>query len=247
MPRPRKRDPKPKARTRKARVELYRRLVREAAERIFAVHGFVGARVGEIAREAGVSVGTLYRVFPGRKREIYRAIQEQRGIEVIGTTRAVGLETWRQRGDLVDAMLAGLASMVAYFMQHPDYLQVVLREEQAWGIGPKRPTREQTAMWHEGIEGAVMAMRQGITDGVFVDDDPEAMARASVAMQQAHLGYWLEQGRRASVEEVVGRLQRQFLRSFCRPEILATRMSKLPASPAPATPAQARPHGELEK
>jgi hypothetical protein len=180
-------------------------------------------------------------VFPGKKRELYRAIQEQRGTEVIGTTRAVGVEAWRQRGDLVDAILAGLASMVEYFMRHPEYLQLVLREEQAWGIGPRRPTREQAAMWREGIEDAVMAMRQGIADGLLVDDDPQAMARASVAMQQAHLGYWLEQRQRASIEEVVGRVQRQFLRSFCRPEVVAVRLSAPPARvPSDASDASSR-------
>jgi hypothetical protein len=72
-------------------------------------------------------------------------------------------------------------------------------------------------------------MRQGITDGLFVDEDPELMARASVAMEQAHLGYWLEEGMRVRPAEVVARLQRQFLRAFCRPEVLAAR--GLPPSP----------------
>ena len=116
---------------REARAELYRSLVCEAAERVFAAEGFAGARVEEIAREAGVSVGTIYRVFPGKKDEIYRAIQERRGTELIGRTRAIGTAAWERRHDLLDAMLAGLAALVEYFMAHPDYLKVVLREERA--------------------------------------------------------------------------------------------------------------------
>lgn len=207
---------------REARAELYRGLVRDAAERVFAEHGFARARVAQIAREAGVSIGTIYRVFPGRKREIYRVIQEHRGTALIGSTRAIGLETWR-RGDLLDAMLAGLATLVEFFLGHPDYLRLVLREENSWAVGPKRISTEQTAMWREGIKGTVMAMRQGIAEGLLVDDDPEAMARTWVAIQQAHLGYWLEDGERARPAEVVEHLQRQFLRAFCRAEVVAAR------------------------
>ena len=83
-------------------------------------------------------------------------------------------------------------------------------------------------------------MRQGIADGMLVDDDPEAMARAWLAIQQAHLGYWLEDGQRASAEEVTERLQRQFLRAFCRPEVLATRMAEVGVSMR--EPAAGEPH-----
>jgi TetR/AcrR family transcriptional regulator of autoinduction and epiphytic fitness len=230
-------------RIRGARRDLYRQLVCEAAERIFAANGFAGARVEDISRASGVSVGTIYRVFPGKKRQIYHAIQERRGIELIGTTRARGLAAWQEKSDLIDAMLAAVAALVEYLTQYPDYLRLVLREEQAWGVGPRRRTRTQTAMWHEGIEGAVMAMRQGIAQGTLVDDDPEAMARVWVAMQQAQLGYWLEQGRRTSAAQLSDRLQRQFLRAFCRPEVLATRMSSrtpMPGSAAPGLPPMAR-------
>lgn len=208
---------------REARAELYRGLVRDAAERVFAEHGFARAGVAQIAREAGVSIGTIYRVFPGRKTEIYRVIQEHRGTALIGSTRAIGLETWQRRGDLLDAMLAGLAALVEFFLAHPDYLRLVLREEKAWAVGPKRTSTEQTVMWREGIKGTVMAMRQGIAEGLLVDDDPEAMARTWVAIQQSHLGYWLEDGGRARPAEVVARLQRQFLRAFCRAEVVAAR------------------------
>jgi AcrR family transcriptional regulator len=214
---------RPRDKARQARTDLYRRLICEAAERVFAAHGFAGALVEEIAREADVSIGTLYRVFPGRKAEIYRAIQELRGTELIGSTRAVGLAAWQQRGDVLDAMLEGLRTLVEYVMAHPDYLRMTLHEEQAWALGPQRSTTEQTAMWKAGMEGAAEGMRYGVETGLLVDDDPDLMARTLVAMQQAHLGFWLEEGRQRSSEEVVAALQRQFLRAFCRPEVLAER------------------------
>src|SRR5262249_55891949 len=114
---------------------------------------------------------------------------------------------------------------VEFFAAHPHYLRLTLREEKSWGSGAKRSTTEQTAMWHQGFEGIVTAMQMGIAERLFVDDDPEAMARTWVAIQEAQLGYWLEQDMRAAPEEVVRRLERQFLRAFCRPEIAAARAS----------------------
>src|SRR5262252_8779478 len=111
---------------------MYRGLVCDAAERVFAAHGFLRSSMSQIARESGVSIGTIYRVFPGRKGEIYRAIQEDRGTEILGATRAIGEAAWRQRGDLLDAILAGLAATVEFFAAHPDFLRLVLREEKGW-------------------------------------------------------------------------------------------------------------------
>jgi AcrR family transcriptional regulator len=214
----RRRDP-----LRDARAEMYRGLVRDAAERVFAGHGFARARITHIARESRVSIGTIYRVFPGRKDEIYRAIQEHRGTVLIGRSHAIGLETWRQRSDLLDATAAGVTAMVEFFAEHPDYLRLVLREEKAWAAGAKRSSKVQSAMWREGSEGIVAMMRLGVGERIFVDDDPEIMARTWMAIQEAHLGHWLEGGMRATPAEVARRLQRQFLRAFCRPEVLVAR------------------------
>ena len=226
---------------------MYRGLVCDAAERVFAAHGFPRARMSQIARESDVSIGTIYRVFPGRKDEIYRAIQENRGTELLGRTRAIGEAAWRQSGDLLDAMLAGVAATVDFFAAHPDYLRLVLREEKGWAGGAKRRSAEQTAMWHEGVDGLVSAMRFGIAERLLVDDDAETMARTWVAIQEAHLGHWVEQGMRATPAEVAARFQRQILRAFCRPEVLATRrlpeVTTTPESP-PGTPPPASRTGE---
>jgi AcrR family transcriptional regulator len=202
---------------------MYRGLVCDAAERVFAAHGLFRARMSQIAHESGVSIGTIYRVFPGRKNEIYRAIQENRGTELLGRTRAIGEAAWRQSGDLLAAILAGIAATVDFFAEHPDHLRVVLREEKGWAGSSNRSSAEQTAIWREGVDGIVTAIQFGIAQGLLVDDDAQAMARTWVGIQEAHLGYWVERGMGATAGEVAARLQRQMLRAFCRPEVLATR------------------------
>src|SRR5262249_37802038 len=75
----------------------------------------------------------------------------------------------------------------------------------------------------EGVDGIVSAMRFGIAERLLVDDDAETMARTWVAIQEAHLGHWVEEGMRATPAEGTARFQRQILRAFCRPERRAAR------------------------
>src|SRR5260370_1614091 len=49
-----------------------RHLIADAARREFLAHGYVGANVDEIARNAGVSKKTLYRLIPA-KADLFRA------------------------------------------------------------------------------------------------------------------------------------------------------------------------------
>ena len=218
-----RRATKPKT-LRDLRVGAYRAAIREAAERVFAERGFAGAHVGQIAKEAGVSVGTIYRAYPGRKPEIYHDLQTERGKEILEHTRARGLAAFQRHGDVLQAILEGLGALVEYFIAHPDYLRIVLSEEKAWASA-LRNTATQAAIWKQGMSGSEEAMRAGIAAGLLVDDGPEVMARTLVAMQQAQLGYWLESGRREPAAEVVARLRRQFLRAFCRPEIAAEHLA----------------------
>ena len=190
---------------------------------------FRGPR-SQIARESGVSIGTIYRVFPRRKDGIYPRDPGEPRTTLLGRTRAIGEAAWRQRGDLLDAMLAGVVVTVDFFAAHPDFLRLVLREEKGWAGSAKRSSTEQTAMWREGVEGIVSAMRFGIAEGLLVDDDPETMARAWVAIQEAHLGAWLEQGMQATPAEVAARFQR---RIPARAVLATRRMPEVTMTPEP--------------
>lgn len=57
-------------------LEARRREILAAAHRRFASHGFRGTRMADIAREAGVSAGSLYRYFQS-KEELLHALAEQ--------------------------------------------------------------------------------------------------------------------------------------------------------------------------
>jgi AcrR family transcriptional regulator len=64
---------KPREEARRARNDVYRQHIFEAAERVFAERGYEQTKVQEISKLAGLSMGTIYAIFPG-KAELYRAI-----------------------------------------------------------------------------------------------------------------------------------------------------------------------------
>jgi AcrR family transcriptional regulator len=107
-----------KPRALRADAERNRRRVLEVAEAVFATEG-LAVPVDEIARRAGLGVGTLYRHFP-TKEALFAAIVVARMDEVIADARAtleVGapgeaffgtmtrmVEGWRRKKDFVDAL-----------------------------------------------------------------------------------------------------------------------------------------------
>jgi AcrR family transcriptional regulator len=94
---------RPKENVRKARSELYRQLILEAAEGCFAEKGVDETKMEEVASESGLSLGTVYSVFSG-KAELVQAIHETRLRDVL--RRAVRVAVGRD--DPLEALLLGV-------------------------------------------------------------------------------------------------------------------------------------------
>lgn len=201
-------------RAREARSQLYRQLVLEAAERVFAESGFEAARMEEIAAESGLSLGTLYSVFSG-KAEVFQAVHETRTREILMRANEVA-------AGLVDPLamlLAGVRAYVEFFLAHPDYLRMHLREGHAWGLGGDLPNgRVRAEAWREGIAMQRTLFARGIEAGVFHPGDPELLARMMVAMQQVQLAAWIEGDRQRAPEGLIAEMETQIRRSFCAGE-----------------------------
>ncbi|HEU5206062.1 MAG TPA: TetR/AcrR family transcriptional regulator [Gaiellaceae bacterium] len=107
-----------------ARVDK-RKLILDAAIRVFADRGYHGSRVGDIAEDAGVAHGLLYHYFSS-KEEVLRTIFAENWGELIGRFRAVEesdepagqklegiakilLRTWRNDPALVTVMVREVA------------------------------------------------------------------------------------------------------------------------------------------
>jgi len=85
------RPPGPTPQGEAARRRLFRIAVRQIARR-----GYEAATLREIARQAGVSVGLLYRYFPS-KRAVVLALYEELSAEYATRAQAMAAGSWRER------------------------------------------------------------------------------------------------------------------------------------------------------
>jgi AcrR family transcriptional regulator len=208
---------KPRDEARRARTDVYRQHVCAAAEEVFAERGFESAKLQDISRRAGVSMGTIYAVFPS-KDDLHRAILEERGRDVLERARAaVGAG-----GSAREALDALIEVYVDYFVAHPGFLRMHLRAGTSWALAPAG-TDAQVRHWQDVHALQADVFRRGIAEGAFVDEEPGYLARLFSAMDQVLLADWVAGGMKASRDALVSRLRRQVERSFLRQDGRVTR------------------------
>ncbi len=203
----------PKDSLKRARAEMYRGLILEAAEAEFAGHGFDNAKMQNIAQGAGIALGTLYGVFPG-KTEIYDAVQELRGREILThITGAIQGHT-----DFPAVALRGIEAYVRYLVERPHYLQMHLREGLSWTDRAVLRSGEQVATWEQGVKLATTLLKLGIERGLlYADNAPELQIKMLISVHQVQLRDWLDRGAHvAEVPTLIERMQQHFLRAFVR-------------------------------
>lgn len=197
------------AEARRARADLYRQLIVDGAERLFARSGVDDTRMEEIASEAGLSLGTLYSVFSG-KAEVVAAIHDAR----LDALLAASMEEARGGTTTLDLLLRGIRGYVRYFLEHPNYLLMHLREGYAWSGEHSAPTRERADAWSEGLAVLTSLIERGLSDGELRCGTPGVEARMLIATQQVQLAAWVEQGMSSPVETVLADVESYVRRMF---------------------------------
>jgi len=213
-----------------ARRALYRASIVAAAERVFAEHGYDPAKVQVIAKEAGVSLATVYGIFPS-KWDVFRAVQHDR---LVALMQRVGTLVMNA-GDVFDRLRFGIEGYLRFHMEHPDFLRIQLREQVPWGTLDELHTPEQTQAWEQGLMMLVAAFREGIAQDLLADDDPEFSARMATAMGQVRLVLWVNRGMQDAPEEVGRAAMLQFVRTFALPARVAELTERVRTSPLPWT------------
>lgn len=204
---------------RRAKTEMYQRLVLDAAEGEFAERGFEETKIQDVARRAGIALGTLYGVFPS-KNDIYAEVQRRRGGELLRfvSGRVAG------SGAAAEACLAGIDAYVRFMADHPGYLRMHLREGTAWADGLGL-TGEQAATFQQGMDLSEGLFRLGIEQGDFYPGDPRLLVRMMTAAHQVLLKDWVEQGaERAALPDLITSMRQHFVRAFVR-EAAAARLA----------------------
>ena len=164
----------------------YREQVLDAAEREFARVGYADARMPDVAREAGLSLATVYKTCTG-KAEIWDDLQATR---MAGLLDAVAAATAGTAG--LERLLAGVGATATYLAERPDYLAMSLKVGTAWasaqGVGVQR------TVWSDGLETIAAGHAAAVAAGMVV------------SALQVWLSDWLRSGRDRPVAEVVEEL-----------------------------------------
>jgi AcrR family transcriptional regulator len=207
---PRKKAARDAARA--ARTGVYRQHILEAAERVFAEHGYEAAKVADISRDCGLSMGTIYAVFPG-KAELYAALLEERGKELLRLAHDVAARDLPPR----QALLALAEVYIDYFVRHPAFLRMHLQSGASWALGSATGAPTQMGYWRDIHALQADIFRRGVAGGEFVDQKPEYLARMFSAMDQVLLADWVAGGMRDDRDALVERLREMVERALCLP------------------------------
>ena len=103
--------------------EEVRREILAAALSVFSEKGFHRARMVDIARRAGVAVGTLYQFFSG-KRALYEALLQEVAERIHGRVLAV----LRKEGPALSVLREFLEEKLSALKENQDILRLHLRE-----------------------------------------------------------------------------------------------------------------------
>jgi len=177
------------------RQRAYREVIFDAAEAIFAEHGFEGAHMQSISALAGLSIGTIYEVI-GSKDALFREVFVRRLPAILEAASTAGADATTA----VERLVLGMRAYVDFMLAHPDWMRIHLNAH-PWGIGPTRGGPERAA-WEEGhaLHSAVLAM--AMEEGTVKRCDPSLLAPSLAAIQQVHLAQWVRDGMEAPASEV---------------------------------------------
>jgi TetR/AcrR family transcriptional regulator len=158
-------------------AEASRRRILDAAERLFARHGFEGASLAEIGEAAGVSRGTPSYFF-GSKEELYAAVLER-----LHADRTARLEPafrplveWAEAKSpsrpLRTVLNRGVGDYLDFLRDRPTYVDIIEREALAGGERLARIEARSTVM--EDAFGALRRRARAhglrrfeVTDAIF--------------------------------------------------------------------------------
>ncbi|RJF86506.1 TetR/AcrR family transcriptional regulator [Oleomonas cavernae] len=221
---------------RAAKDALSREHILDAAERVFADGGFASARMQDVAREAGISLATLYQFYPG-KRELHRAILIARDNEMLEAVLQKVQASLERPQSMVQMLWVQRAHM-QFLLGHTDYLRLILQEGYAWYHAAAQPTSDEQQIWERGIAAIEQVLAWGIAAGHMVGGKGPDQARMVLALQQTRLANWVADGMHEAHDAVIERVQTDFVRFFCRPAVALDLLTEDGAGLKPAVLAQ---------
>jgi AcrR family transcriptional regulator len=196
-------------------VEEKRRLILDAAVRVFAQKGYHTSRVGDIAEEAGVAHGLLYHYFDS-KDELLETIFHENWSVLVERIAAV-----EEADEPVVDQLGHVAKiLLRTWLHQPDVVRIVVRE---FGRSPE--VAQRLGELAKPIEAVERLIARGIENGELRGDlDPKLAATVFYGPIDELLTAWVL-GRLEGTETEIAAAEKT---------VLGVVLAGLAAEPAPA-------------
>lgn len=151
-----------------------------AAQRVLAAKGYHGAKVADIAREAGVGVGTFYLYYPTKEAvflELVEVAATQLKSQMIAATT--------QGNDPADVSRRRIQVFFHFAAEHRDLFRIVFGHDASFHDVVRRAQEMFVADIVHNIRGGMQA-------GIFRRGHPEIWAQALVGMCIQTVSWWVE-------------------------------------------------------
>lgn len=180
--------------TKLSRRELEQRfradLILDAAEEVFAEHGFQGTAMEEIARRAELSVGSLYNVFPSKDALLGGVVERRQEAFMTGIAQAADGES--TASGKLDAIVDFTFD---YFQTHQLLFQLYLGATSGLLWHVRSTLGERTFQRHLSFLRTIAGVvRSGIRADGWPPTDADSAAWVIVAMLNAFLTRWIVSG-----------------------------------------------------
>ncbi|HVP74695.1 MAG TPA: TetR/AcrR family transcriptional regulator [Gaiellaceae bacterium] len=193
---------------RSAVAEEKRRVILDAAVRVFAHKGFHTSRVGDIAEEAGVAHGLLYHYFSSKDEVLETIFRENWAIlleridaveqsdeparEQLRHVAAIVLRTWRHQPDVVRVLVRDIARTPELQQKIGELVKpiqaierIIERGQQAGEFRPELDARLAATVFYGGIDEVLT----GWVLGQLPDGDAEMAAAESTLVDVVRSGF----------------------------------------------------------
>jgi AcrR family transcriptional regulator len=182
-----------------------RRRVLEAARAVFLEHGYEDATTREIAKRAGVAVGTVF-VYARDKRDLLMTIVND-DLEAVTEASFAALDSSRP---FLDQLIALFEPRYRYWVRDPELSTFALHETASARVRDvpsetERFYRRRNRMLDKIAE--IVAAEQG-AGRLGTPDDPETIALFLMGTYLAHARFWLSDND-PKVPDGIARLRRQ--------------------------------------
>jgi TetR/AcrR family fatty acid metabolism transcriptional regulator len=186
-----------------------RRVILDAAVRVFARQGFHHCRVSDIAAEAGVAYGLVYHYFQS-KDEILDTLFAERWSVLLHV-----IAEQQESGAPVEEQLYNVASFIIdSYRNDPDLMKVIIVEVTRAANSFGRTHLDEISKAHEGI-AAIVAQAQ--SNGTFPTDvESRSVALAFFGVIEQFLTGWIF-GILSTDEEEFERAKAFVVRTVCGP------------------------------